>query len=466
MARLGRHHDLREAPLAARYLVVLPVLLLAAAALTGTLVRRMTGTASRRAYLFGFLACLFLAPIPLIYGPFFSEWAVGLVSAITVFGLAAVAVLLALYGVAVLGTREPSWALAGFVASAAAFTLPAHIVIAVLGLVGVGSVWTSRIVQPVLATRRLPVVSPIWRRTFIATAVALVATVIWGLLTGHGLGGSGGLPPSVAPLNASWRDSVAIVALGAGVFPAIPLAWFVARRDEPVQAYLYLGTTVLVLAAAVAWGARLEDLDMFYFFFGAIAVLAAPVGAVAAWTLWQRSRETQHLRLAFGAAVLCVVQLEWGVLLGVLRLQQLGPRGYYPPIPVSLLGAIKQLPPDAEVAHACRPFEEGTFASPKLVAIDAHTSRRVVPMCFAADVYSTLVGARPSAQVPNVDMALAPQHILYPNAAAHPSSAAVAAFLKDHGIDYIYADALHPNTLVPNAVPIATSGEFRLLRVP
>ena len=55
-------------PLHARHLIVLPVLLLAAAALTGTLVRRMTGATSRGAFLFGLLACLFLAPVPLSQG--------------------------------------------------------------------------------------------------------------------------------------------------------------------------------------------------------------------------------------------------------------------------------------------------------------------------------------------------------------------------------------------------------------
>ena len=139
---------------------MLPVLLLAAAALTGTLVRRMNGTASRAAFLFGFLACLFLAPIPLISGPFFSVWAAGLIFGITVFGLAAVAVLFALYCLAVLGTRRPTWPLAGFVGSAAAFILPAHVVIALLALVGVGSVWAIRIVRSLLATHRLPAVSP------------------------------------------------------------------------------------------------------------------------------------------------------------------------------------------------------------------------------------------------------------------------------------------------------------------
>ena len=243
------------APLAARFFVVLPVLLLAAAALTGTLVRRMAATASRRAYLFGFLACVFLAPIPLIPGPFFSVWTAGLIFGITVFGLAAVAVLLALYSVTVLGTRRPTWALAGFVGSAVALIVPAHVVIALLALVGVGSVWTIRIVQSVKATRRLPIVSPIWRRTLIATGIALVATVVWGLFTGHGLGGSA-LSPSVSPFNASWRDSIAVIALGAGAFFAIPVAWFLARKEAPVHADIYLGTLVNSWSSVRSHGAR------------------------------------------------------------------------------------------------------------------------------------------------------------------------------------------------------------------
>ena len=452
------------APLLAHYIVVLPVLLLAAAALTGTVVRRLARTDSRLAYLFGFLACLFLAPIPLIYGPFFSGWAAGLIFGIIVFGMAAVAALLALYCVAVLGSRKANWALAGFVGSAVAFIVPAHVVIALLALAGVGSVWTIHIVQSVMATRRLPLVPPTWRRTFIATAIALVATMVWGMLTGHGLG-SGGLPPSVSPFNAAWRDSVAITALGAGAILAIPVAWFLAREEAAVQADVYLGTLVLLLVGAIAWGARLSDFNMFYFFFGGVATFATPVAAGAVWMLLQRLRETQRLRLAVGVIVLCGVQLELGVVLGVLRLQQVGP-GDYEPTSVSLLGAIRQLPPDAKLAYACHPFEEVAFANPRLISIDAHTGRRVVPMCFEADVYGTLVGAEPSRQVPNAGFTLAPQRSLYPDAAADPSSARVAAFLKDNGIDYIYADAAHPNSLVADAVPIAASGDGQVLRVP
>jgi hypothetical protein len=53
----------------------------------------------------------------------------------------------------------------------------------------------------------------------------------------------------------------------------------------------------------------------------------------------------------------------------------------------------------------------------------------------------------------------APQRTLYPDASARPSPAAVADFLKAHGIRYIYVDAMHPNTLVHDVIPIATSGD-------
>ena len=97
------------AALAARNLVVLPVLLLAAATLTGTIIQRLANTSSGRAYAFGMVACLVLAPIPLVPGLFFTNRAVGLVFGITLYGLAAVAVLLALYSLTVVGSRRATW---------------------------------------------------------------------------------------------------------------------------------------------------------------------------------------------------------------------------------------------------------------------------------------------------------------------------------------------------------------------
>ena len=131
-----------------------------------------------------------------------------------------------------------------------------------------------------------------------------------------------------------------------------------------------------------------------------------------------------------------------------------------------MLAAIRSLPADAKVAYACRQLEEVSFWAAQLLAIDAHTGRRVVPMCFQADVFGTTTGGQISADVSSPLFQWAPQRMLYPDSSVHPPSASVATFLKDKGIDYIYADALHPNTLVPGAIPIASSGQTQVLRIP
>jgi hypothetical protein len=462
------------APLAARYFIVLPVVLLAAAALTGSFVSRMSRTNSPRAYALGFAACLFLAPVALIPGPFFSSWAVGMIFGITLYGMGAVAALFALYAVAILSARKATWGLAAFVGSGVGFILPAHLAIALLALVGTGGVWAIRILQAFITTHRLPDLSPVWARTLAVTGLAVVATVVWGTLTSHGVGISSstgtspaGVSPStiISPFNATWRASVVIPLIGAGAFLAIPFAWFLRRRDTALQASLYLGTMGLLFAGAIGWGARLGDFTMFYLFFAGIAVFATPVAAVAVRNLWERLRATQHRSLAAGLIVLCVVQLELGLPSQVVRLQGFGPLGYEP-IPLSLLQSIRQLPADAKLAYSCQPDDEVVFATPQLVTIDARTDHRVVPMCFEAELANTMLGAEFSKDIPSQFFKAAPQMALYPNAAADPSSAAVAAFLKDHGIDYIYADVRHPNTLVDDAVPIATSGDAKVLRIP
>ena len=451
------------APLAARYLVVLPLLLLSAGALTGTLVRRINGNVSRPAFIFGFAICLILTPIPLLTGPFLSVWAAGLLYGIAVFGLAAVAVLFALYLLAVMGPVRPSWPLACFAGSAFAFILPAHLVIAVLAIVGVAAVWTIRIVRSLLATRRLPTVALIWRGTALATAVALGVTVVWGALTGHGLD-SGGPLTGISPFNNSWRDTVLIVTLGAGVLLAIPVAWLLARRTAPFLADLCLGTLALLVAGAIAWGWQLASFNMFYFFFAGIAVIATPVAAVASWWLVERWRAAQHPRWVLAAVAVCLLQLELGLVIGLTRLQ--GQQQVSEPIPVAVLQAIEGLPAGAKLAYACNEFEEISFVNSKLLGIDAHTDHRIVPMCFEADVNGPLLGAPVSPQTADGAFGFAPQATLYTDATARPSPVAVTAFLRVHGIDYIYADAAHPNTLVPDAEPVASRAGFELLRLP
>jgi hypothetical protein len=62
--------------------------------------------------------------------------------------------------------------------------------------------------------------------------------------------------------------------------------------------------------------------------------------------------------------------------------------------------------------------------------------------------------------------AVAPQRVLYPTSAARPTSEAIVAFLKDHGVSYIFANETHPNTLAPTATEIASAGSTQVLQLP
>ena len=87
-------------------------------------------------------------------------------------------------------------------------------------------------------------------------------------------------------------------------------------------------------------------------------------------------------------------------------------------------------------------------------------------MCFETDFFGQLVGGEKSADKENPLFQWAPQRALYPDATARPSPEDVAAFLKANGIEYVYADTMHPNTLVPDARPAITSGPVQVLRLP
>ena len=451
------------APMAARYFVVLPLILLASAALTGTIVRRFARTSSRRAFGFGFVACLFLAPAALIPGPFFSSWAVGLVFGITLYGLGAVAALLALHSVAALRRREASWTLAVFVGTSFAYLLPAHVVVALLALVGVGAVAAYRVVTSLATRRRLPPLTPIWLRTLVVTIAASIASAAWGLMTGHGLAGSVGAA-TIPAFHASWLASMAIIVVGAGTFFAIPLVVAALRpAARAVLVDLCLAATAILVVGAVGWGSRVGDFNMYHVFFAGLAVFGTPAAAAATWTVWTHAASLQRKRFVTVLAIVCALQLEIGAAASITRLVQFGPHQDFP-IPQSLVQVIRQLPADAKLAYLCRPFDESGFANPTLGSIDAHTGRRAVPLCFQADFLGSLIEGRRVFRM-NPTFVWAPQQVLYPDAAARPSSDAVAAFMRAHGIDYIYADPKHPNELVEDAVPIAVSGDAAILQL-
>jgi hypothetical protein len=449
-------------PIFARHYVVLPLILLAAVAMTGTLVRRAARAPSRGAFAFGCVCCLFLAPVPLP-GNVFSSWATGMLFSITLYGLAAVVVLILLNLLIARPnlSRDPAHLL--FYATCTASLLPLHIVIAILAAVGLSAGVLAYALTARLRTGRLPRPPTAWRHLFVATALILSATVAWGVATGHGIGATG-LSTAVAPFNDTWQVAVALTALGSVGFVAMPVAWVMIRRQEPVLASALIGTMALVAFGAVAWGARLGDFTMFHVFFSGIAVCATPLAAVAILMVWRRLRHTRR-RLAVALLIACTFQLEAGVLTSLVRLQEFGPHDYEP-IPLTVLRDISRLEPDAKLAYACRPFEEVAFWDPRLASIDAHTGRRIVPMCFQANLVASMTGGNPSPAIASPLFRGAPQLEVYPDSEANPSPEEVAAFLGRNGINYIFVDATHPNTLVPDATPISVSGSAQLLRLP
>lgn len=451
------------APILARHFVVLPILLLAAAALSGTLVRRINRTQSAGAFLLGFASCIFLAPVPVLLGEFFSTWAVGLVFGISLYGLAAVAVLLSLVIFVRPRTDAVGPPFAVFVGSALAAILPAHIVMAALTCVGGTAVLGIRLVRARALRQRVAVIPAVWRPVLLVAGLGVVASVAWGLLTGHGVPGSGS-SPGVAAFNESWSGPLMTVVVGAGAFYAIPAAWLIVRRDAPSHADLYIAAAIVVAVAAVVWGARLGDFNTFHVFFGAIAVVATPAAACALWVVLRRAKATRHRLVVVGLVVLVVMQLEIGVVLGTLRLQRFGP-GNFEPVPLSVLAAMRALPKDARIAYSCEPLEEVSYWDARLLSIGVHADRRMVPMCFEADSFGPLVGAKRSLEMSPL-FVTAPQLALFPDASAQPSPEEATAFLHAHRIGYIYADDAHPNRLVPGATVIAEIGQFRLLAVP
>lgn len=445
-----------------RHYVVLPLLLLACVALTGTVVRRLAGTRSRGAFLFGGLACLFLAPVP-IQDTFFSGWPVGLIFGITTYGVSAIVVLLVLFRIADSPPETRTLPSVLFWGAVIASIIPAHIVMALLATVGVGAAATARVASAYLSTRRLPRVGGSWKGIVVAAVAVTAVTVIWGFATGHGIGASG-LAEQVAPFNPSWQRSVALTAAGSGVFLAIPIV--LRKPGSPGMARsVVIGTLALLLAGAIGWGARLGDFTTFHLLYGGIAVFGAPVAAVACCLVWRELRAGGHRRLGIAGLVVAGAQLVVGMSFGFIRLQQFGP-AEFEPISTTLLDAIRQLPADAKVAYSCHGFQELAFWDPKLISIDAHTARRVVPMCFEPDFYSWLNGAELTPTTESPLYSKAPQRMLYPNAEAHPSADAIVAFMRGYGIDYIYADAVHPNTLIPDARLIFGTDRGQLLAIP
>jgi hypothetical protein len=449
-------------PTFARHYVVLPLLLLAIAALSATMFRRLTGVGSRRWQIASGAAGILLAPMPLILGAFFSWWARGAVFTISQYGLAAVIALLAIT-VFLDRPARPSWPWSLFVGTLAASLLSAHIVVLLVGAAGVAGVWILRSFDHVVRTRGLLSVPVAWRRAVASAAFVGVATIVWGALTGHGIAGTAS-SSGITPFGGFWPEAVVTTAITGGVFLTIPLAAWLSRRDPSALTWLLLASAIAIAAGAIAWGLRLPDYNNFHLFFGAILVFGTPLALVGMWVVATRLRAGGHRPLATILLMLFGFQIAIGAMAEIHRLRAFGATAENL-VSVDLLASIRSLPPTARLAYSCGPRDEVAPWEPSLISIEAHSGRPMVPMCFEADVLTELNGGRASERG-NPLFALAPQNVLYPTIDSRPEPAEVAAFLKAHGIDYIYADEGHPNALVPSAVRVASSAAATVLLIP
>ena len=378
----------------------------------------------------------------------------------TQYGLVIVVVLLLLHLAIARPIRHPTRPQAILVGSLVACTLPAHVLIFVLGVVGVTLVAVALLVVTRIRAGTTPSLTDA-SRAYVSAAVGMVVvTAAWGLLTGHGLP-SGGASAGVEPFNATWLASIVLVLVGAGVFLCIPLMVLISKdRTGPMPAVGLAAIAILGVGAA-AWGLRVADFNSFHLFFGALAVIVVPVAIVAFAVAWRHAGRRARLVLL----ALAVAQLQVGAVSTLFRLERFGALAE-DPLPGSIVEAISQLPADAKLAYQCEPLEEIAIWDPHFGSIDAHTGRRVISMCFQADAFGVLIGGQLDPTAINPAFQVAPQRALFPDAAATPSESDVVSFLRANGVAYLFVDSAHPNTLVPNAEPVAVSGATMVLSVP
>ncbi len=453
-------------PSFARHLVVLPLLLLAVASIVGSIARRSVPSPSRAILVFGAAAGLLLAPIP-IPGTdnYFTTWASGMLFSITMYGLSAV--LIPLLMLLILRGRDipvdrPAAAL--FVAALVAMVLPSHVGMALLAGAGACVALAILAVQLRIETGRIPRPT----RTMLVVAVSSVGmlgiTFAWGTATGHRVLGSGS-SPSITPFNRVWLEAMAATAAGALALLAIPVAWLLVRRRQHDLAAMLLGVMAIVGGGALAWGARLGEFTMFHVFFGAIVIFATPMAVAAIVIVWTRLREVGHGLAALALVAVAVLQVQLGLFSSGVRIAQFSPRDY-PPIPLEVIAAIETLEPEAKIGYACRQQEEIAYWDARLLSIDMHTARRVVPLCFEADFLAPYIGAPGVTDEVSPMFPIAPQFELFPTAEARPTPAEITTFMRREGIGYLFVDEIHPNSLVQDAVPMIVSGNTQLLRLP
>jgi len=442
--------------------VALPLLVLAACALSGALTARLAGGRSRReAYFLGVLAMLTLAPVPLIAGDHFDWWARPIGFTITQYGLAFVVASLGML-IAISWPAQRTMARLCLVAAVAGAMVASHILVAAAAAIGLA---VSAIAYAMSTDRSH---AQAWLRHARAPALASLAgaaaTIAWGWISGYGVGGNSQVQ-GVVSFDTVWLRAVVLVVLGGGVLIIGILSGLKSRRANPALWALSAGAVVAVVAGTVVWGLRLADFNAFHVFYGPISVLITPIAAAGFVTAMMVARRTQRRRVATLLLVFLLVQGGIGAGATVQRLYEFGP-GHYDPMPTDAIAFIRDLPKEAKLGYACAQVEEVAVWDARLISITAHTGRKVVPLCFQADIFGAQLGQPVDPSVPGPFFALAPQRLVWPSSPASPTSAQIEAFMDAWGIAFILADSTHPNSLVPDAEPVFRSGNVTIYQLP
>jgi hypothetical protein len=280
----------------------------------------------------------------------------------------------------------------------------------------------------------------------VAAFVGGAITLLWGLGTGHGLGGLAPIE-GIEAFDRVWWRAVLETVVGAGVLLVAPIAWLWLRSEQPRLGWMLGAALFAVVFGGIAWGLLVGDLNTFHLFFGSIGLALTPVAIAAALVVLDRARTT-HRRLLSGVALATLLgQTVLAAAITVAQLQAFGPLDY-PPTPVAVLEALRSLPGNAKAAYACSPIENFAPWDASLVSLDAHTGVRMIPMCFMADRPRRVLGRELDPGIESPYFAVAPQSRLWPSPTSTPSEDEIRALLDEYDIDYILVDPAHPDTLL------------------
>ncbi len=443
----------------ASQLVTFPLVIVATAAvIAGVAANSVPRTFRREALVLAAIGTIAIAPIPLLLDWHFDWWARPIGFAVTTYGLTYVIVALGLQWI--LTPPSPSRPVSLLMIGALVSALVAsHIVLAALAAVAISSGWIHRWVME----RRRGARQPLMWGVAGASVLGGVATLAWGLLTGHGFADAGAMV-GVSPFGEAWLRAIGLTLLGAGVLVIGPALALRPSLEHERLGSIAVGVTCAVAAGALLWGFRLAEFNYFHAYFGAIAVFLTPVAVIAIVRAIADGR-TRMSRATPLLVVVLVGQSAIGLGATVQRLYEFGP-GHYQPVPLEALAYVRALPSDAKLAYACANFEEAAAWDARLISLTAHTGRPVVPMCFQSDIFRNQVGHSPDPALANPFFEHAPQRVIYPALDDPPTTEEIVSFMDDHGIEYVWVDPSHPNILVPHATEIFRAGQFAVLQLP